>query len=109
MEDQPQPVQLAVHVPPELQTGRYANLLGVWHTAHEFTLDFSVTMPVTPADDSGAPPMVPCEVVARVKVAPSLVFELMRALNENMTGYEQAYGEIRRPETPSSGGEEHDD
>ena len=26
--------------------GVYSNFLGVWHTAHEFTLDFAVTQPV---------------------------------------------------------------
>ena len=36
--------QFGFHVPEALQTGTYANFLGVWHTGHEFTLDFSVTM-----------------------------------------------------------------
>jgi hypothetical protein len=40
---------------------------------------------------------VPCRVVARVKIPPTVVFSLIRAINENMTRYEQAFGEIQRP------------
>lgn len=97
MEGSPQQPNLAVQISPELASGRYANILGVWHTMHEFTLDFSVTMPAVASSDPSEPPTLPCEVVARVKVAPSLVFDLLQALNANMTRYEAAYGDIRRP------------
>jgi Protein of unknown function (DUF3467) len=96
MEGASQPPNVAFHVPSELETGSYANMLGVWHSPHEFTLDFAVTMPIVPVDP-GEPQTVPCEVVARLKVAPSLVFDLLQALNANMAEYEQAYGEIHRP------------
>ena len=89
--------QFQFRVPPELEGGAYSNMVGVWHTPHEFTLDFSVTLPVAQTEQGM---VLPCQVVARLKVAPTLVFELMRALNENMTRYEQAFGEIRRPEPP---------
>jgi len=92
--------QFAFTVPPELETGRYANLLGIWHTGHEFTLDFSVTGPAMPPEAPDDPLTIPCQVVARVKIAPSLVFDLLQALNENMTRYEESYGEIKRPEPP---------
>ena len=88
--------EFAFTVPPELAAGRYANLLAIWHTAHEFTLDFSVTMPVEGTGTESAS-VVPCEVVARVKISPSVVFDVLRALNENMTKYESTYGEIQRP------------
>lgn len=91
--DQP---QFVFSVPEDLETGRYANMLGVWHTGHEFTLDFSVTSQMVP----GNPSIIPCQVVARVKVAPSLVFELLQALNANMTNYEASFGEIKRLEPP---------
>jgi hypothetical protein len=89
--------EFAFTIPEELAAGRYSNLLAVWHTAHEFTLDFAVTMPPEQSGEHGPQHVVPCEVVARVKVAPSVVFDLLRALNENMTRYEGSYGEIRRP------------
>jgi hypothetical protein len=92
--------EFTFHVPEDLQAGRYANIVSVWHTGHEFTLDFSVTMRVEPPSNPGDPLTVPCEVVARVKIAPSLVFEVMQALNQNMTNYEQSFGDIKRPEPP---------
>lgn len=61
-------------IPPELEGGRYANILGVWHTPHEFTLDFSVTL--SPQQSEDGQPVIPANIVARVKVSPSLVFEL---------------------------------
>jgi hypothetical protein len=97
MEGTPAPANFVFSIPPEMQTGRYANVLGVWHTPHEFTLDFSVMVQVVPPSEPDGVAQVPCEVVARIKVAPSLIFDLLRALNENMTRYEQTYGEIRRP------------
>lgn len=43
-------------------------------------------------------PIIPCRVVARVKIPPTLVFDMIKTLNENMTRYEETYGEIRAPE-----------
>lgn len=92
------PTQYELRVPPELEGGVYANFLGVWHTAHEFTLDFAATLPAEPVETpDGQLVKVPCRVTARIKVPPTLVFEVLRALNLNMTGYEERFGEIRRP------------
>jgi hypothetical protein len=44
--------------------GAYANFLTVWHSPHDFTLDFAVTQPVQPTAP-GAPVQVPCRVVWR--------------------------------------------
>jgi hypothetical protein len=40
---------------------------------------------------------------SRVKIPVTLIFDVMRALNENMTRYEGVFGAIRRP------GQEGDD
>jgi hypothetical protein len=40
---------------------------------------------------------VPSRVVTRVKIPVTLIFDVLRALNENMTLYEERYGEIQRP------------
>jgi Protein of unknown function (DUF3467) len=95
------PQSLEVRVPPELESGSYANIVGVWHSPHEFTLDFSISLPAAPAE--GGSMVIPCQVVSRVKVAPTLIFDLMRTLNENMTNYEATFGEIRRPGPPQEG------
>jgi hypothetical protein len=100
-EQQPgeRPTQFQIQIPPDLEGGVYANFLSVWHTAYEFTLDFAATQPPQVQDESDptSPAQVPCRVVARVKIPATVVFELIRAINDNMTRYEQAFGEIRRP------------
>jgi hypothetical protein len=93
------PTQFEIQIPPELEGGVYANFLSVWHTAYEFTLDFAATQPpqVEDENDPNSPVRAPCRVVARVKIPVTVVFDVIRAINENMTRYEQAFGEIRRP------------
>jgi hypothetical protein len=94
------PTNFNFQVPPGLEGGTYANVLGVWHTGHEFTLDFAVTQPPVVLENPSGPVSVPCRVVTRVKIPPSLIFDIMRALNENMKTYENTFGEIQRPEAP---------
>jgi hypothetical protein len=93
------PTNFNVQIPPELEGGTYANFLGAWHTGHEFTLDFAVTQPPVVPENPTEPTTVPCRVVTRVKIPPTLIFDILRALNENMTTYENTFGEIQRPET----------
>jgi len=87
-----------ISVPDALETGVYANAAGVWHTAHEFTLDFLTLKPAT------TPDLVPARVVSRVKIPPTVIFDLMRALNENMSQYEERFGPIPRIEPKPSAG-----
>ena len=70
------PSEFQVEVPPELQAGVYANFLGVWHSAYEFTLDFGTTLPAQPGDseDEQSPMVVPCQVTARIKIPVALIF-----------------------------------
>ena len=73
--------------------GVYANFLGVWHTAHEFTLDFAVTQPAALAQlqDGTTVTRVPCQVVSRVKVPPTVLFDFLRTLNENLSNWERNF------------------
>src|ERR1700733_14304112 len=87
--------KLEIKISEEIEGGVYANGAGVWHTPHEFTLDFFSTQPPAQTD----PAVLPARVVARVKIPPTVVFELMRALNVNMASYEETFGPIRRVET----------
>jgi hypothetical protein len=94
VEKDPKPVNFRIDVAEDLEGGVYANFLSVWHTAHEFTLDFAATLPAQEEDDQM---VVPCRVTTRVKIPPTLLFDLLRALNGNMTRYEETFGEIRKP------------
>ena len=93
--DQP-PLHFEMAVTDDLSAGVYANFLGVWHTAHEFTLDFAVTQPAGPAQtpDGQTVTRVPCQVVARVKVPPTVLFDFLRTLNENLSNWERNFGGV---------------
>lgn len=90
--DQP-PLHFELTISESLAPGTYANFLGVWHTAHEFTLDFAVTQPPGPGQlqDGTVVTRVPCQVVARVKVPPSVLFDFLRTLNENLDQWERTF------------------
>jgi hypothetical protein len=105
-EPEGRPTEFQIMVPPELEGGVYANFLSSWHTPYEFTLDFAATQPPQVPDDPLAPIAIPCRVVTRVKIPVTLVFDVIRALNEVMTGYESQFGEIRPPGAPGEGGDE---
>ena len=81
--------------------GVYSNFLGVWHTPHEFTLDFAVTQPAMPGTDEEGVSItrVPCQVVARVRVPPTVLFDFLRTINENLSNYEGSFGTIQRPDS----------
>ncbi len=81
--------KINVQVNDELRHGAYANFLVVSHSPHEFTLDFCQ---VIPGGDGG---QVKAEVVSRVKIAPTMVGKVIRALNTNMTNYEDRYGLVK--------------
>ena len=81
--------QLQISVDDSMKFGTYANFLVVSHSAHEFTLDFCQIVPGQKGEK------VKAEVVSRVKIAPTMVGKVMRALNTNMTSYEDKYGLVK--------------
>lgn len=81
--------RVQISVPEDHKHGVYANFLAVSHSAHEFTLDFCQLQPKP--DDAD----VAADVVARVRIPPTLLGKVMQALNTNMTNYENKYGSIR--------------
>jgi hypothetical protein len=93
------PVRFELSISESDVVGVYSNFLGVWHTAHEFTLDFAVTQPASPGTDENGNVVtrVPCQVVARVRVPPTVLFDFLRTINENLTNYESSFGSIQRP------------
>jgi len=102
---QPQPPgqpEFNIQIPDDLSAGVYSNFIGVWHTPYEFTLDFAVIQPgeLVTGEDGSRHARVPARVVARVKIPPAQVFELMQALSRNEQMYEQAFGPISRPGSP---------
>ena len=88
------------HVDPEQEAGSYANALAIWHTGHEFTFDFLVNSePPSPATTEEGEDVIqaPHRLVARIRVPPTAVFDIIRTINQNLTLYEQRFGQIRPP------------
>jgi hypothetical protein len=95
-EPQGQPVAVQIRTPEKWTAGVYANGIGVWSTQTEVTLDFFVSL----APEQGTNPdgqqflVSPQEIVARVKIPPSLVFQVMRNLANAQDQYESQWGKI---------------
>jgi hypothetical protein len=93
--DQPNPeqprqqAQIRVVVDDDRKHGDYANFLVVTHGPHEFTLDFCQLLP------SGEAGKVNADVVSRVRIAPTMVGQVLRALNTNLSNYEEKFGSVR--------------
>jgi hypothetical protein len=84
-DDQPEFV-----VPHGLRSGAYANAVKVWHSCHEFTLDFAVE---SHWDDVGRTRAV----VARVRLPTSGFFRVICGMNDALDAYESRWGSIVVP------------
>jgi hypothetical protein len=82
--------RVEISMPDDVVPGVYADLVGVWHTPEVFVLDFSTFVePARLVETAGAPSVVQhARVVARVRVPPGQVFEIMRALEQQLTAWE---------------------
>lgn len=77
--------QLAIDLSEDKATGVYANLAVMTHSSAEFVLDFLALLPGMPK----------AKVQSRIVMAPEHAKRLMRALQDNIGRYEQAFGEIQ--------------
>jgi hypothetical protein len=95
--DQPQH-NLDLNLPTDLHAGVFADAAMVWHNQHSFTLDFLAQWSPG-ASDSGNAQM---EVVSRVRIPTGVIFQLARAIAENVDNYERQFGPIESggPQAP---------
>ena len=87
--------QIQLTLPDEVELGVHADFARVWHTEEAFVLDFAaVTGPFQPGEDETGNPvtMVDARVAARVRLAPTHVFELMKALEQQLSQWEAETG-----------------
>ena len=80
--DQPQPQQAQIHIHEDRVEGTYADFVSVWHSKDVFVLDFAVLSQPTTATQ------LTSRVVSRVRIPPSQVFEIMKALEQQLTAWE---------------------
>lgn len=75
--------EMQIQFPADIQRGAYANQMVATHTREEFILDFILATP-------------PVGLVnARVLVSPSHAKRIVATLNESISRYESAYGQIK--------------
>ncbi|MDO8886014.1 DUF3467 domain-containing protein [Candidatus Oleimmundimicrobium sp.] len=80
--------EIKVNFPESMQGGVYTNNTIITHTKEEFIMDFLMVAP-----PSGA-------VTARVITSPGHMKRILAALQENISKYEQKFGEIKASAAP---------
>ncbi|KPL24286.1 MAG: hypothetical protein AMJ93_02695 [Anaerolineae bacterium SM23_84] len=80
-------VQINVELPAELEAV-YANFAMITHSPSEIVIDFARVLPNVPK----------AKVYARVLMTPINAKLLHRALGDNLTKFEEQFGEIKTPE-----------
>lgn len=84
----PRPVgqQIPLHMPPDLSM-EYVNLVRIAHSPSELVLDFAQMLP----GEANA------RITSRIVMSPLSAKLFLRALAENLSRYEAAFGEINMP------------
>lgn len=83
-QDQPMPQQINIELGEKEAEGIYSNLAIISHSPAEFVIDFTRLLPGVPK----------ARVHARIIMTPQHAKLLLAALSENISRYEQQYGEI---------------
>jgi len=81
-------IDLPIAFPDELKGGAYANNMLVRHTKEEFIIDFIMVAP-----PAGA-------VTSRIILSPGHMKRVLSALQENLTRYENNFGELQPAPEP---------
>ena len=81
-----QPTKITMDISPDLDTA-YANLARIAHSPADIVLEFAHLLPGSKK----------AKVTSRVVMTPVSAKLLLKALNENLARYENAFGEISMP------------
>ena len=85
MEEKTKKDGLNIELSEEIAEGSYSNLAIINHSPSEFVLDFIQMMPGVPK----------AKVKSRIILTPQHAKRLMKALNDNVSKYEDQHGEIQ--------------
>ncbi len=92
MEDnKKKPGKLNIQLDDQVAEGIYSNLAIINHSVSEFVVDFVKIMPGVPKS----------KVKSRIILTPQHAKRLLKALNDNVSRFEQMHGEIKDFEQPS--------
>ncbi|MDR0627649.1 MAG: DUF3467 domain-containing protein [Bifidobacteriaceae bacterium] len=91
--------RIQIKLPEHKEAGVYADFVRAWHTKDAFVLDFASLL--EPPRREGTGEVVLNAVVgSRVRIPPAQVFELMKALEQQLSSWEKQHG--KRPTEPGS-------
>ena len=90
MAEQNKDGQINIELSEEMAQGVYSNLVAINHSPTEFVLDFIQMMPGVPK----------AKVQSRVILTPEHAKRLLQALGENVSRYEQNFGDVQTHEPP---------
>lgn len=93
---QPPEQRVNFEISPDTEAAPFADFVGVWHTHDVFVLDFGALKSppqIGRDEDSGQPVLaMQARIVSRIRVPPGQVFELMRALEMQLSQWELETG-----------------
>ncbi|GAA2524359.1 DUF3467 domain-containing protein [Rarobacter incanus] len=88
-------VEFQIELPSDVETGVPADFASLWHTPTSFVIDFVATKgpaQMGPGDDGDNVQVIPAKVVARIRIPPEQVFELAKALTQQLSMWEAETG-----------------
>ncbi|MDR0959699.1 MAG: DUF3467 domain-containing protein [Propionibacteriaceae bacterium] len=89
-------------LPPQQAAGVFADFIRAWHTKDSFILDFAAFTEPAVLNETTDELVHTSSIVARVRIPPSQVFELMKALEQQLSAWEKEQG--RAPSQPGQTG-----
>ena len=95
---EPEPIERRVQIAstPEIEVGHYADFVSIWHHDTSFVLDFIVfASPPQLAQDENGKKVAnqTARLAARVRIPPQQVFEIMKALESQLSKWEIETGQ----------------
>jgi len=86
-------VRLQIELPPEVEGGTFADFASIWHTSDTFVIDFIASKQPPQTQKVGktgeTARVQPAKVVSRIRIPPAQVFEIARALTQQLDAWEK--------------------
>lgn len=87
--EQPHQHQISIQIDPQASTGVYSNLMMISHRKEEFILDFLFVQPQRTPDGQSI-----ANLRSRVITTPEHMKRILKAIEENISRYENTFGAI---------------
>jgi hypothetical protein len=82
--------RIEIKLTQDAEIGIYADFVRAWHTNDAFVLDFASLL--EPPHHQDGKVVLKASVASRVRIPPAQVFELMKALEQQLSAWEKEHG-----------------